>query len=170
MESVFFRKDPEDHTIDKLKSESVTHPDIKFALFSSVLLMICAGIPILGGGADTGYLNTGSTGWIPLIMVGFQGYVVIAAGLLAFILNVYRKHGWAAICGGVMLALWLRHFISRTLHTLFGFGDLSFGFGSSWFGTDSGRYVRLFGYWVFPIVAAMVVYSSLKLRKRSNCS
>lgn len=168
MESIFFRKDYDDPVVDKVKSVPGLRAGMGFALFSAVLLMISPALPFLGGSSELLYTSDNGV-WLSLFSFGFQGFVVIAVGFLAFALNCYRKHGLAAICGGLMLAFWFGHFISRTLDTFFGFSDLSFGFNVNWWGgADSSRFVRMFGYWFFPIVAGMVVYSSLKLRKTSR--
>ena len=151
MESIFFRKDYDDPTENKVKNNTTVKSGMGFAFFSAVLLMLVTFLPFYGE------IHTFYETWHPLIMLGLPGYLVFATGLLAFLFNYFGKHGWAAICGGAVLTVWLVNIIYKTFGPLFApgrFGGIS--------------YERLFGYWCLPIVAAMVLYSSLRLRKKEK--
>lgn len=154
MESIFFRKDY-DAPIEKRVSNTTIQSGMGFAFFSAVLLMLVTILPFRGSHYALDYAF--ASRWIPLIMMGLPGYLAFAAGLLAFVFNYIGKHGWAAICGGASLCVWLGYFIFKTLETFFT-PEYPSGF----------RYDRLFGYWVFPIVAALVLYSSLRLHKKEK--
>lgn len=151
MESIFFRKDYDDPEENKVKSNSTVKSGMGFAFFSSVLLLLVTFLPFRGSHYAF------DARWIPLIMMGLPGYLAFAAGLLAFVFNYIGKHGWAAICGGASLCVWLGYFIFKTLEPFF---VPEYPGGS--------RYDRLLGYWVFPIVAALVLYSSLRLHKKEK--
>lgn len=170
MESIFFRKDYDAPT-EKRVSNTTIQSGMSFAFGSSLFLILSVFLPIIGDNSEFLYKRYTGFGMASLFEFGHQGLVVIAVSVLAFALNYYRKHGWAAICGGTMLSLWLIHFISTSLQTLISFRDIRFGFGLSYWEMmeiDYNRYVRLFGYWVFPVAAAMVIYASLKLRKKEK--
>lgn len=168
MDSIFFKKDEEYPVADREKSMTKPQEGMRFALFSALFLMLSVFLPFYG--TSSALLDNYPSGMgILILFSGKQGIAVIAAGFLAFALNCYKKHGWAAISGGVILVLWLRHFFARTLDTLFGFSDLQFNFRSDdWWGVDVYRCARLIGYWVLPVAAGLVVWSSLALRKKNR--
>lgn len=169
MDSIFFRKDYQDHTADRVKNHTEIRSGMGFAFFSAIFLTLSVFLPFFGTSPkmlDAEY----PAEWAMLFTYSvFQAFAVMAAGILAFALNSYRKHGLAAICGGVILLLWLIHFVSRTLDTFFKLTDISFEFSTGYWGrTDIYRYVRLIGYWVLPVAAGLVVYSSLALWKKNR--
>lgn len=168
MDSLFFREDHLAQPRDREKYETKPQPGVRFALVSALLLMFSVFLPFYGN-----MPREPSADWVSLIELGYVGYAVFALGLLAFVLNCYRKHGVAAICGGFVLLFWLCHFISRTLDTIFKseyrYWFSRYGrYGLGWWDNDTYRHVRMIGYWVVPIAAALVLYSSLRLRKKEK--
>ena len=165
MDSLFFREDHPAQPRDREKYETKPQPGVRFALVSALFLMFSIFLPVYGN-----MPSEPSAYWISLIELGYVGYAVFALGFLAFVLNCYRKHGVAAICGVVVLLFWLCHFISRTLDTIF---KSEYRYWFSWYGfgwgdNDAYRQVRMIGYWVVPILAGLVVYSSLALWKKNR--
>jgi hypothetical protein len=165
MDSIFFKKDEEYPVADREKSMTKPQEGMRFALFSALLLMFSVFLPFYGN-----MPSEPSSYWASLIELGYVGYAVFALGFLAFVLNCYRKHGVAAICGGFVLLFWLCHFISRTLDTIFKseYRYWFFWYGSGWGDNDTYRHVRMIGYWVLPIAAGLVVYFSLALWKKNR--
>ena len=151
MDSIFFRKDYEDQKKEKVKGNSKIQAGMGFAFFSALFLMLCTLLPFYG--ATSSFFKE----WIPLIEYGYQGYLVFGVGILAFTLNYLGKHGWAAFCGGTTLALWVGHFLFKTFEPFF-VPEAGIGY----------RYERLLGYWVLPIAAGLVLYSSLALWKKER--
>lgn len=165
MDSLFFREDHLAQPRDREKYETKPQPGVRFALVSALLLMFSVFLPFYGN-----MPSEPSSYWVSLIELGYVGYAVFALGFLAFVLNCYRKHGVAAICGGFVLLFWLCHFISRTLDTIFKseYRYWFFWYGSGWGDNDTYRHVRMIGYWVLPIAAGFVLYSSLALWKKER--